>query len=172
MKSLENVSRDSIKTLASRLLRDLDSPSALPYETEFKFDSVTLRARFNSIDGSSGESPGYFITWDDISKQVRLSEQYADFAGQVEAIGKSQAVIEFEMDGTVITANDRFLDAMGYHLEEIVGQHHRMFVDDATKQSVEYRVFWDRLNRGEYESGEYSGISPAWPMRPSIRQSV
>ena len=85
-------------------------------------------------------------------------EEYADFAGQIEAISKSQAVIEFEMDGTIIRANDRFLDAMEYSLEEIVGKHHRMFVDDATAQSEEYRMFWDRLGRGEYESGEYKRL--------------
>jgi methyl-accepting chemotaxis protein len=86
------------------------------------------------------------------------AEKLADFSGQIEAIGKSQAVIEFEMDGTIIRANDRFLDTMGYSLEEVVGHHHRMFVDDATAQSEEYSRFWDRLGRGEYDSGEYKRL--------------
>ena len=76
-------------------------------------------------------------------------KQYADFAGQIDAIGKSPAVIEFELDGTIIKANDLFLTTMGYRLEEIVGQHHRMFVDDDTAQSEEYHQFWERLGQGE-----------------------
>jgi methyl-accepting chemotaxis protein len=142
----------------SRLMRSLDDASNLPHQTEFKVDQVTLRVTFNTVDGSTDDSAGYVITWDDISDQIRASQQYADFAGQVDAIGKSQAVIEFEMDGTVIRANDGFLEAMGYRLEEIVGQHHRMFVDDATRQSAEYQAFWERLNRGEYEAGEYKRL--------------
>jgi methyl-accepting chemotaxis protein len=140
------------------LLRQIDRLSASPYETEFKFGPVTLEAAFTLIDGSGGESPGYFITWDDISEQVRRAEQHIDFAGQVAAIGKSQAVIEFEMDGTIITANDHFLKAMGYSLEEVAGRHHRMFVTPDTGQSAEYRSFWQRLNRGEYEMGEFKRL--------------
>src|SRR5580658_3434004 len=78
-----------------------------------------------------------------------------DHAGQVAAIRKSQAVIEFNMDGTVVDANDNFLKAMGYALEEIKGRHHSMFVEEAYRQSVDYREFWARLNRGEYVAGEF-----------------
>ncbi|MFT7695528.1 MAG: methyl-accepting chemotaxis protein, partial [Candidatus Latescibacterota bacterium] len=142
----------------SHLQQALNRPSSLPYETDFKFDTLTIRARFNSINDSSRASLGYVITWDDISEQEQLLEQFVDYAGQVEAVGKSQAVIEFEMDGTIIRANDRFLETMGYSLEEIVGQHHRIFVDEATQQSAEYRNFWEKLNRGEYASGEYKRV--------------
>ena len=78
-----------------------------------------------------------------------------DLAGQVAAIGKSQAVIEFELDGTIIKANDNFLNAVGYRLEEIQGKHHGMFVDDAYRVSPAYREFWAKLNRGEFVSGEF-----------------
>ena len=81
--------------------------------------------------------------------------RHADHAGQIEAISKSQAVIEFNMDGTIITANQNFLDTVGYSLDEIQGQHHRMFAGDDLAQSTEYRQFWEKLNRGEYESAEY-----------------
>ncbi len=83
----------------------------------------------------------------------------ADFESQLNAIRKSQAVIEFEMDGTILDANDLFLDAMGYSLEEVKGRHHRMFVDAETQNSVEYAEFWAKLNRGEYSRGEYRRIS-------------
>jgi methyl-accepting chemotaxis protein len=77
---------------------------------------------------------------------------------QAVAISKSQAVIEFETDGTIITANKNFLDALGYRLEEIKGKHHSMFVAPEMRQSAEYRAFWANLNRGEYQAGEYKRI--------------
>lgn len=82
----------------------------------------------------------------------------ADFAGQIDAIGKSQAVIEFSMDGTIINANENFLNTVGYSLDEIKGQHHSLFVEPEYKSSVEYRQFWEQLNRGEYDSAEYKRI--------------
>jgi methyl-accepting chemotaxis protein len=82
----------------------------------------------------------------------------ADYSGQIEAIGKSQAVIEFNMDGTIIQANDNFLNTMGYRADEVQGQHHSMFADTEYKNSSEYRQFWEKLNRGEYEAGEYKRI--------------
>jgi methyl-accepting chemotaxis protein len=78
-----------------------------------------------------------------------------DYAGQVAAIRRSQAVVEFQMDGTVLDANDNFLKVLGYTLEEIKGKHHNMSVDEACRQSSEYKEFWDRLNRGEYQAGEF-----------------
>ncbi len=77
---------------------------------------------------------------------------------QAAAISKSQAVIEFNMDGTIITANQNFLDALGYRLEEIKGKHHSMFVTPQERDSAEYRAFWANLNRGEFQSGEYKRI--------------
>jgi methyl-accepting chemotaxis protein len=84
--------------------------------------------------------------------------QAADYAGQIEAIGKSQAVIEFELDGTIIRANDNFLNTMGYRANEVVGQHHSMFAETEYKNSNDYRQFWDQLNRGEYQAAEYKRI--------------
>jgi methyl-accepting chemotaxis protein len=81
--------------------------------------------------------------------------QNADYQGQIDAVSKSQAVIEFTLDGTIITANENFLGCLGYSLDEIKGKHHRMFCDPAYTQSGEYRAFWDALARGEYQSAEY-----------------
>ena len=82
----------------------------------------------------------------------------ADLAGQIAAIAKSQAVIEFDMDGTVLTANDNFLHTLGYSLGEIKGHHHRMFVDPTERDSAAYREFWAALNRGEYQAAEYKRL--------------
>jgi methyl-accepting chemotaxis protein len=81
-----------------------------------------------------------------------------DLIGQIAAISKSQAVIEFNLDGTIITANDNFLNAVGYSLEEIQGKHHRMFVESAYGVSAEYKQFWADLNAGQYQSGQYKRI--------------
>ncbi len=82
----------------------------------------------------------------------------ADSSVQIAAISKAQAVIEFQMDGTIVTANDNFLKVMGYRLEEIRGQHHQIFVDSAYAKSAEYRDFWARLNQGEYQAAEYKRV--------------
>ena len=82
----------------------------------------------------------------------------ANFAGQIEAIGKSQAVIEFSMDGHVLTANANFLGALGYSLAEIQGKHHSMFVPSDQRDGEAYRAFWANLNRGEFQSGEYERV--------------
>src|SRR4051812_43896227 len=84
--------------------------------------------------------------------------QAIDAAGQIDAIGKSQAVIHFSPDGTIITANENFLATLGYALSEIQGQHHRMFVEDKERNSHAYRTFWESLNRGEFQAAEYKRI--------------
>src|SRR5438477_195113 len=73
----------------------------------------------------------------------------------LDAISKSQAIIEFDMAGEVLKANSNFRAALGYHLSEVRGRHHRMFVAPAYANSAEYREFWDRLGRGEYQAAEY-----------------
>ena len=90
--------------------------------------------------------------------QWRNSQASLNAVAQAAAISKSQAVIEFEMDGTIITANQNFLDALGYRLEEIKGKHHSMFVAPELRDSAEYRKFWADLNRGEFQSGEYKRL--------------
>jgi methyl-accepting chemotaxis protein len=82
----------------------------------------------------------------------------ANFAGQIEAIGKSQAVIEFDMQGHVLTANANFLGALGYSLAEIQGRHHSLFVPQDQRDSEAYRAFWANLNSGEFQSGEYERV--------------
>ena len=82
----------------------------------------------------------------------------ADLAGQIEAIGKSQAVIEFNLDGTILTANDNFLHALGYSLSEIKGKHHSIFVEPADRDGAVYRAFWAALNRGEFQAGEFKRV--------------
>jgi methyl-accepting chemotaxis protein len=84
--------------------------------------------------------------------------EYVDLVGQVNAIGKSLAVIQFAMDGTIIDANENFQTIMGYTLAEIRCKHYSMFAEPALKDSAEYREFWAKLNRGEFEAGRFKRI--------------
>ncbi len=93
-----------------------------------------------------------------VVKDPRPTELVIDYSGEICAINKAQAMIEFNMDGTIITANDNFLNAVGYRLDEIQGKHHSLFVEPAFKASAEYKQFWEKLNRGEYEAKEYKRI--------------
>jgi methyl-accepting chemotaxis protein len=81
-----------------------------------------------------------------------------DSAAKINAISRAQATIEFKTDGTIISANENFLSALGYKLDEIVGRAHRMFVDGAYAASADYARFWERLLSGEFVAGEFTRI--------------
>jgi methyl-accepting chemotaxis protein len=114
--------------------------------------SVWIQATYNPIMGLDGKPVKVVKFAIDVTGATRRN---ADFAGKVAAIDRSQAVIEFTVEGEVLAANDRFLDLLDYRLEDVVGRHHRIFVDAAYAESVEYRHFWDKLARGEFVGGEF-----------------
>lgn len=87
-----------------------------------------------------------------------LRAEAAELKATVAAIHRSQAVIEFRLDGTIIDANENFLAAMGYRIDEIRGRHHSMFVDPAEVAGAEYAQFWDRLRAGEFFSDVFRRI--------------
>ena len=94
------------------------------------------------------------------SKPTKLSHADAielqECRSKLDAISRSQAVIEFELDGTITYANENFLTAVGYSLDEIVGKHHRIFVDPTESESPEYASFWKALNQGDFHSGQFN----------------
>jgi methyl-accepting chemotaxis protein len=113
---------------------------------------VWIQASYNPILGDGGKPVKVVKYASDITSQkIRSMED----AGKIAAISRAQAVIEFKLDGTIITANDVFLKALGYPLSEIQGKHHSMFVAPSERDSAAYRAFWERLGRGEVESGEF-----------------
>lgn len=113
---------------------------------------VWIQASYNPIFDMNGRPFKVVKYATDTTKQKLIN---ADYVGQIEAISKSQAIIEFNLDGTIITANRNFLGVMGYSLEEIKGKHHRIFVDDDFVNSDEYKEFWAQLNRGQFETRVY-----------------
>src|SRR4051812_30799345 len=87
------------------------------------------------------------------------SLQLTEMQAKLDAIDKAQAIIEFRLDSTILTANENFLRTVGYELAEIQGQHHSMFVTPQYRESAEYKRFWERLGRGEYDSGQYKRLA-------------
>src|ERR1700726_1577643 len=116
---------------------------------------VWILASYNPVLDENGKPFGVVKFATDVTAQKLKN---ADLAGQIEAIGKSQAVIEFKLDGTIIHANANFLKTLGYTLGEITGKHHSMFVDRAERESPAYRDFWAALNRGEFQTGEFKRL--------------
>ncbi|QUS38799.1 PAS domain S-box protein [Tardiphaga alba] len=116
---------------------------------------IWIQASYNPLLDKQGKPAGVIKFATDITAEKRRSME-AD--GKIAAIDRAQAVIEFNMDGTIITANDNFLGVVGYALSDIQGKHHGMFVPAAERETASYRAFWDQLNRGDYQSAEYKRI--------------
>jgi methyl-accepting chemotaxis protein len=119
-------------------------------------DVVWLQASYSPVLGPKGVPVRVVKFATEVTEQVLRDAAYS---GQVSAISKSQAVIEFDLQGNILTANPNFLSAMGYSLDEVQGQHHRMFVEPAERESAEYRAFWEKLRRGEFQAAEYKRIA-------------
>ncbi|MGE0801450.1 MAG: methyl-accepting chemotaxis protein [Lautropia sp.] len=116
---------------------------------------IWIQASYNPILDASGKPRKVVKYATDITAN-KLRE--ADFSGQLAAISKAQAVIEFGLDGTILSANENFCKTLGYTPDEIKGRHHSLFADPAYAASGDYRAFWERLNRGEYDAGQYKRI--------------
>ncbi|MBX3340433.1 MAG: PAS domain S-box protein [Nitrospira sp.] len=135
----------------SKQRRILSNPANMPHKADIQIGPLTLSLLVTAVMSPTGEYLGNALEWADVTEKRKMEQQAA-------AMSKSQAVIEFNLDGTVVTANDNFLTCLGYTLDEIKGQHHRMFCEPAWANSVEYSAFWAKLNRGEFDTGVYKRI--------------
>ena len=116
---------------------------------------IWIQATYNPILDAMGRTVRIVKFATDITAQKLRN---ADFEGKVAALDVSQAVIEFALDGTILNANPNFLTTVGYDLDEIRGQHHRIFVDPVERESAAYRDFWASLGGGAFQQGEYRRI--------------
>ncbi|GJD42945.1 Biofilm dispersion protein BdlA [Methylobacterium cerastii] len=116
---------------------------------------VWLQASYNPVLDRDGKTVKVVKFATDITAYKLAA---LDMEGQIAALHRSQAVIDFEPDGTILTANPNFLDAVGYRLDEVQGRHHRMFVTEAERVGPAYQAFWAALARGEFQSAEYLRI--------------
>ncbi|WMS87672.1 methyl-accepting chemotaxis protein [Pleionea litopenaei] len=133
----------------------LSDENRLPFSSDITVAGIKFRLTAFSLKDKDGNRIGSCVQWEDLM----ADEEFANFAGQIHAISKSNAVIEFKMDGTIMTANDNFCNVLGYRESEIVGQHHRIFVESSEANSREYQQFWEQLGRGEFQTGEYKRIT-------------
>jgi methyl-accepting chemotaxis protein len=116
---------------------------------------VWLQASYNPIFGLDGKAFKVVKYATDITK---IQQKAADFSGQLSAIGKVMGIIEFDLKGNITAVNDNFASATGYSEQEIVGNHHSMFIDAVYKASPEYKAFWDKLGSGVADAGQYKRI--------------
>ncbi len=146
---------DSFHQNPAHQRRILMDESNLPFKSDITVSGIRFRLTAFSLMDSNGERIGNCVQWEDLMSD----KEFANFAGQIEAIHKSSAVIEFSLDGKILTANENFLDVMKYSLDEIKGKHHKMFVTSDEVNSREYKEHWDSLARGEFASGEYLRVA-------------
>ncbi len=139
----------------SRQRRFLSDLKNLPHQAMIELGPEKLDLRVVAVFDDNRQHTGFMVTWSVATERLRLDQENKDAKSLAAAISKSQAIIEFKPDGTVVTANDNFLGALGYRLEEIQGRHHSMFVDTAFVNSPDYKRFWASLANGEYQAGEF-----------------
>ena len=116
---------------------------------------VWISASYNPIFDADGKPYKVIKFATDVTASKTRN---AEYESKVSAIGKAQAVVEFDVNGKVLDANPNFLDVMGYELADIKGEHHRMFCEADYANSLDYKKFWQKLNRGEFDSGRYKRI--------------
>ncbi len=131
--------------------RILSNPGNMPFNTDIPVGPLKISLNVNATLNAAGHPDGFVLEWADVTTIRTQSSQLA-------AIDRSQSMIEFALDGTVLHANANFLTTMGYTLDEIKGKHHSMFVEPSFRATPDYRLLWEKLARGENESGEYKRI--------------
>ncbi|MFN3911399.1 methyl-accepting chemotaxis protein [Hyphomonas sp.] len=129
----------------------LSDPSRLPHRTDITIGDLKFALEVGAVFDAKRRYVGNVLQWDDVT-QTRLQD------GIFQTFDRSQATIEFNLDGTIIQANANFCRVMGYTLDEIKGKHHSMFAVPEFARSAEYRAFWDRLRGGEFEQAKYPRI--------------
>lgn len=118
-------------------------------------DEAWLRAIIQPIKDISGKVIHVSVYANDLTRTIEASREHQNLT---EALQRSTAVIEFDLDGVVLTANDRFLSSMGYTLQQLVGQHHKIFCEPEEYKSSQYELFWEKLRRGEYIADRFKRV--------------
>ncbi len=136
-----------------RLLAD---PSRLPHRADIRVGPLTFALCVSATYDESGNYNGNVFEWNDVTE---LRELTANAKSRMDAIDKSQAVVEFGLDGTILTANDNYLKILGYKLKDVRGRHHSTLTDPANAKSREYLGMWEKLNAGGYHVGQTKRIT-------------
>jgi len=115
-------------------------------------EEAWLRSILQPLRDSQGKVQRFSIYASDLTRTIETSREQENL---ISALQRSTAVIEFNLNGEVLTANQRFLDSMGYSLTQIQGKHHRIFCDVSEANSPQYQRFWEQLRRGEFATGRF-----------------
>ena len=118
-------------------------------------EEAWLRSILQPVKGSDGRLKYFTLHSSDLTRTIESSREHESL---IKALMRSTAVIEFNLQGEVLTANDRFLQAMGYRLEQVAGKHHRMFCEPEEYNSPAYQAFWDTLRRGEFVAERFKRV--------------
>ncbi|MBB1317365.1 PAS domain S-box protein [Shewanella sp. SR43-4] len=118
-------------------------------------EEAWLRAILQPVKKSSGEVKYFSIYANDLTRTIETSKEHEDL---IQALQRSTAVIEFDLDGTVLTANDNFLNAMGYKKNQLVGKHHKIFCEPQEHNSTEYQHFWEKLRNGNFVADRFKRV--------------
>lgn len=137
----------------------LNDPKSLPFTTDVKLADVTVRLALSAQIDAGGDYVGNTLEWTDVTELRKQEHLNYDYAAQLDAISRSQAMISFTPDRTILAANENFLKTVGYELHEIQGQKHVMFVDSDYAKSAEYKEFWEILRKGQHHSGQFKRVS-------------
>src|SRR5690606_1045697 len=123
----------------------LANPANLPFRTDIRVGRLTITLNVTASYDGRGRYIGNVLEWRDVTEVRQHEAQDADFAAQIAASSSSQSVVQFTASGEITCANANVLQATGYRLDEIVGQHHSLFVAPEVKANPEYRAFWEKL---------------------------
>jgi len=132
----------------------LADASRLPHVVDIRIGGIVLQIKASAA-AAGGDR---IVEWADVTEARKRDASLLDESNQVKAIGRAQAVIQFEMNGTITDANDNFLNATGYRRDEVVGKHHSMFIETHEARSDDYRRFWDKFTTGSGHAGQFRRV--------------
>jgi len=139
--------------------RLLANDKNLPHTAIFEIGDESIEIQASAVYDDDGNYVGPLVCWDIVTERIEIEEQNIDYAAQIRGINAAQAVIELYLDGTIKRANNVYLQLLGYTSDEVVGQHHRMFVDPKDSSKPEYKEFWAKLSRGESQGGDFKRVT-------------
>ncbi|MEM7762630.1 MAG: methyl-accepting chemotaxis protein [Pseudomonadota bacterium] len=137
----------------------MSTPMQQPFKTRIKVGELTFALTVTAMFDTAGEYCGNTLEWLDITNEIESIRRDIEQRCRIEATTASQAVVEFDLDGKILAANDNFCQVMGYASHDIVGKQHRVLVDEQQAASAEYTQFWQKLQAGESTSGEYRRVA-------------
>ncbi len=157
-KSILGTCIDSFHMDPSHQRRMMADPHNLPIRTEINVGSLRFELRVSASVDAAGKYDGNILEWSEITERYKQRTTNMEYGYQIAAINRALAVIEFDLKGTVLSANENFLSLMGYTLAEVKGQSHRIFIEADYGNTTAYTDFWASLNRGEFQVSEYKRI--------------